>query len=297
MDGEIERLLQSKKVGTLIGEVHSVFERVVNVSIINEDRFIAIARGEVIQSPDMMKTRDDELFYELCRSLKPSDKIYLLGFGKLGIGRFVLDYKNAKKWGARIPQLPCDFTKVDELIVKIDHFLLKQGKVEGILRAYQQKHSLGDRKEIKLTIHQRAQTERLKLVKHDGLPDQLKGFIGLGVGLTPSGDDFLTGLFAVWHAHRGNQLDLILYEQQEWLDYIKSYTTTVSYHMLKNGLNGSFNNALKQILLKGEKLEQEDLEEMLKIGSTSGTDMLIGVVEGYRMLSKIYKQGGNEYGI
>ena len=94
------------------------------------------------------------------------------------------------------------------------------------------------------------------------------GLVGLGAGLTPSGDDFLLGCFTIWQLFAPTLFSL--YQEKDWMGQIKGRTTTISYVMLEQCLNGFVNDAFIQLC------KTNQLESFLKIGSTSGIDMLIG---------------------
>ncbi|CQR47300.1 hypothetical protein BN1058_01609 [Paraliobacillus sp. PM-2] len=298
IDDELKHYLSSKKKDELVGEVHSVFDRVINIHTETEDRLISVASKDIVQSPDMMKTTNDVNFKAWNVSLKQSKKVFLIGNYQLSVGEHIIDFEKAISRRVKIEKLSYSPNKFGKVIDKIDMFLALDGKQAGILNAYQylfnqQKANVNS----KLTIHQRALMDCLILFQRSYDPKQLKGFIGLGIGLTPSGDDFLTGLLTVLQAYDGYPISEIMSERQAWLDLIKSRTTTVSYYMLKHCLQGSTNEGLRQIIIKAENVSKKDMEQVLSIGSTSGTDMLVGVVTGYRMIRNLYLLGGKEDGI
>lgn len=130
--------------------------------------------------------------------------------------------------------------------------------------------------------------EGLEQLKDDMKADKFDrffdNFAGLGMGLTPSGDDFLTGLLATWQ-----YFESPLYKKMEscsakWLQRLKGRTTTVSYFMLKQCLEGQVNEALLNVLDNIDGNPIPHLQRILEMGSTSGTDMLTGVSVAYQQL-------------
>ncbi|MFB1050962.1 DUF2877 domain-containing protein [Paraliobacillus sp. JSM ZJ581] len=294
IDHELKHYLSSIKKGEIVGEVHSVYDRVINIHNKTADRFITVASKNIIQSPDMMKTTDDVNFKSWGLSIKQSKKVFLIGYHRLLIGELMIDFEKAISRRAKIKELSCSLNKLEKIIHKIDIFLDKKGEKAGVLHAYQ--HVFNPREEdleIKLTVHQRALLDRLILFKQSYNSKQLKHFIGLGIGLTPSGDDFLTGLLTVLHAYGGHSINKNINEKQAWLTFIKGRTTLVSYYMLKHCLEGMTNEGLNQIVIKADNVSEKDMDIVLNIGSTSGTDMLVGVVTGYRVLRDRYILGGD----
>ncbi len=107
-------------------------------------------------------------------------------------------------------------------------------------------------------------------------------FIGLGNGLTPSGDDFLTGLMLV-----ASIPDCEL--QWAWSALAVSpgdRTTDVSVAMLNHAAAGRFRAdlvGLSEAICAGDDVEPT-ARRVAAIGSSSGTDMLDGVTTGLQAL-------------
>jgi hypothetical protein len=108
----------------------------------------------------------------------------------------------------------------------------------------------------------------------------MAGAVGLGAGLTPSGDDFLTGfLGAARLTEYGNGLRRQL-SRHLYID--KSMTTLPSYFMLEGALAGFLPEAVSCLL---GALADEDPHRarhwagrLAGLGATSGQDMLAGVI-------------------
>lgn len=112
---------------------------------------------------------------------------------------------------------------------------------------------------------------------------QAKNIIGYGVGLTPSADDFLLGLFSLLEA-KGQEK-----KRENLKKYSKSHlhgTTEVSQFMLTYAMEYyAYPQFLVDYLHKpGE--ENEDFKEFLAHGSTSGMDLLAGVYAGMQIISQ-----------
>ncbi|MDW0117878.1 DUF2877 domain-containing protein [Sporosarcina thermotolerans] len=109
-------------------------------------------------------------------------------------------------------------------------------------------------------------------------------WIGRGLGLTPSGDDVITGICAVLSAFEG--ID------QTFIGKLKSYlddrgrkrTTDIALEYLLYATDNKFHSHLQGICSvlnqpMGSELI-EALDELKKIGHTSGADTLLGVLVG-----------------
>ncbi|MBV7363125.1 DUF2877 domain-containing protein [Actinomycetaceae bacterium TAE3-ERU4] len=114
----------------------------------------------------------------------------------------------------------------------------------------------------------------------ENLREVTKNFLGLGAGLTPSGDDFIVGVLAVLSAtgQKSEARKIICQAVRENL----TNTTEVSQQFLEAALQGRFNHAVAQVVytLIDEDMESAKaaIEELLKHGSTSGGDTLLGIL-------------------
>ena len=125
-----------------------------------------------------------------------------------------------------------------------------------------------------------------------GLQEAARGVIGFGPGLTPSMDDFLSGLMvaAVYgtSANRKNLEKMLLCNRKIVAGNL-TRTTPVSAEMLRFSAEGRVNAYLKELmslLFNPDQTEQESrkinrcLEEESSLGASSGQDTLYGVYVG-----------------
>lgn len=131
---------------------------------------------------------------------------------------------------------------------------------------------------------------RLDAVRHALLVNDLVAFehtalrlLGLGPGLTPSGDDFIGGIcFALHHAPRPRWCAALPAVQVRIRQTACSATNVISAALLDDLLAGHSHQALHDLLVA---LHTEDpariqaaTTALLHIGATSGADMLCGVL-------------------
>jgi hypothetical protein len=127
------------------------------------------------------------------------------------------------------------------------------------------------------------------------IPSIADKLIGLGTGLTPSGDDFLGGMsFAVHHLQA-------VYPDFDFKDYklqIESYrsrTPLISFILLKDHADGHAIEPLHHIIngiLSGESYESASpsVSQLTRIGHSTGWDLLTGLLTG--LLSTYRIAGG-----
>lgn len=114
--------------------------------------------------------------------------------------------------------------------------------------------------------------------------------IGLGMGLTPSGDDFLVGLMLIlWLNPRRYQS--LLKQLQVTIMESRTYTNEISWWMLNYAVSGRFNGWLqdyaKALMSSDLSAQRTALTQILTIGSSSGSDMVMGIVAGLQAVVKL----------
>ena len=103
---------------------------------------------------------------------------------------------------------------------------------------------------------------------------------GLGIGLTPAGDDFIVGaVLAVWIIH---PLDVARVLAVEVTDVAVPLTTSLSAAWLKSAGRGEAGNLWHQFfdaLISSDHASiQEMMDKILAVGETSGADALAGFI-------------------
>ena len=291
IDGRLLEWLCHQQIGEQIGVVHSVFDKVVNFITNDSKLLFSLAKNEVIQSPGMMKTFENDLFSEMCATIKLTKPIYLVSYCVLKINHWQWDFSHAVVWNRGLK--PFSQTK-QELhyanLWQLNDFILTNGATGGIYPAWKRftypnwEVPAATRKSIYFIPFLEGFAQLDKEFKTNRLEQFFYKFAGLGIGLTPSGDDFLTGLLATWQYFEAPQYKKVERCCDKWLQNLKERTTTVSYFMLKQCLEGQVNETLLDVLENLDKKPIAYLQRVIEIGSTSGTDMLTGISVAYQQL-------------
>jgi len=103
---------------------------------------------------------------------------------------------------------------------------------------------------------------------------------GLGIGLTPAGDDLIMGaIYAVWIIH---PLKIASILAQEVADTAAPLTTSLSAAWLRSagrGEAGILWHEFFDALVSGDASRiQETMKNILAVGETSGADALVGFI-------------------
>lgn len=110
--------------------------------------------------------------------------------------------------------------------------------------------------------------------------------LGLGIGLTPSGDDFLCGLLAALRAFGKEWAPLRQALGRRILNNL-SRTNEISGEFLMCAIDGQYGEAVHLFFHGNPK---EGVEQMKKIGHSSGLDTLCGIVHGLELREKFKEE-------
>lgn len=116
-------------------------------------------------------------------------------------------------------------------------------------------------------------------------------FTGLGPGLTPSGDDFICGFFAVlfyFSTFTGLDIGEVKDMGAGVVKRAKDKTTLVGYNMLRSCLRGEMfeyvHDLMNSMLKRSNNNLLDKLNRVLQTGSTSGFDMVYGMLHAFKMI-------------
>jgi hypothetical protein len=112
----------------------------------------------------------------------------------------------------------------------------------------------------------------------------LARIIGVGVGLTPSGDDFVVGLLAALRSRAGHEpgVDALLRQLASLLPPLTLGTHAISRQQLLDAIHGRFAQRLSEVLraLAQDGDVSEPARKALLSGHSSGADTLSGLLFG-----------------
>ncbi|WP_431223555.1 DUF2877 domain-containing protein [Serratia sp. L9] len=136
---------------------------------------------------------------------------------------------------------------------------------------------------------QRNRDALLMAIRRNENPDEIiRSLIGLGIGLTPSGDDYLVGLCTILLLP-GHPADKYRDNFVAVLETAKQKTTLLSAITLEAAINQRYRQVISHLI---EKIVRDDrhliihtINEIKKIGSSSGCDMLHGIADACLLTS------------
>ncbi len=283
-DAALLRLLRSKAFS---GSVHSVFRSAVNLRNYADGNLYALVSARFGNIPDALLI--EEAAFGLIDAVAGAD-VHAGDNALLLVGNTMLSVADCSEWVVPRPLLTVADAAFCARVAALDAFLAARGKSGGIKAAAVA--SAFDREMAnKLAEVGSGLVAALAGGNSGKIAGWAAGLIGLGPGLTPSGDDFLVGLLAALHcspqsAHRAmfGCLGDVVTERA-----LKG-TNAISATALKNAAAGRFPETvlmlLAEICADNPQRLNDRAAKVLAIGSSSGTDMLYGITAGLRLVAQ-----------
>lgn len=115
-----------------------------------------------------------------------------------------------------------------------------------------------------------------------------KSILGRGGGLTPSGDDWLSG-FLLYHARTGNN-DLFIRDLGQSLTTMAFESTTkISANRIEAACEGwseeMFLEIIDSLLIKDAEISDEEIVRLMNFGHSSGVDTCVGIGASLKVIS------------
>ena len=281
MDAEVADLLRA---GAVLGEVHSVFRRVLNV-VTARDRLITFAAAAMDDAPWTIRVAAPGWPADQLAAGMPA----VLTVHGATAGAISVTFDTVTKWYAKSIQLPLDRPILAARARLLDDLLARCGVPGGMLEgaATPFEAAVG----IRLRQGRTALTQALRRDDAEAVRRAIEGLVGLGPGLTPAGDDFLAGL-ALVAAQPGSRNARFPGLAAEVLDRRPSATTLLSATTLREALRGRARESLLDLLHQlvhgdGGADLADAVARVAAIGHTSGTDLLSGVATGLHLESEM----------
>ena len=255
-------------------KIHSVYENTVNLIVNNQ--ILALQTHNTVISPISLITDANSFNINL------NSKIYINN-SCIFIDNFCFDYSKTEIIDSKMHKntfnISCDM--LIQAIYKADF--------SGFNAIFSSKTDIKDNFLILNAAKNKIDTCTSELLNKnfENSSDILSSLIGLGIGLTPSGDDFLCGVLA------GCIFDSL--EKHSFVKLLKKQiqnnlqnTNDISRAFLSCSLNDNFSTPV--LNLPYFKSPYAVYDNFKKIGHSSGIDTLCGIYYSLNTISKILKK-------
>lgn len=285
-DVEFLHMVENSK---LKGFVHSTFNRTFNFQCIQTGELYTVACRKLDNGPNTLII-DVESFESM--DIEVNDRVSVENKTLYIADKIAISTETTVKWECFLPTYPAENEILKQNLTKMKLFIEMHGKGGGIKKnllsesLFEAEMSKMLEKRTNLLFNELVNLRMGNALKH------ALSLIGLGPGLTPSGDDFLVGLFTIL-----NLKNSPYYEQRSFCEDVlmkaKHLTNDISYAALKKAAHGKVRESIIYLVASLIGGNEEDLNlslnKVLNIGSSSGTDIALGIVCG---LEANMKAGG-----
>ena len=272
--------------------VHSVFRSAVNLSPAKESNLLTLVTSSEADLPQGIRVDTPEDFSFESGALRAGEpaacRDELLRFGPLTIG-----LRGARRWKCDLPSLQADLTDpsvatawqsvwdaLNARQVQLNAEIVAQDllRSDATLRAGAAMRGLLDA------------TRRTD----PAAPASVRPLIGLGSGLTPSGDDLLVGYLAgLWCAVRNSrERTQFVTGLGETVIRLSQRTNAISRTYLTHAARGQVSSRLADLaeaICRGENSDRllAAAESAMQVGHTSGMDAVTGLLIGLVVWSQV----------
>lgn len=285
---------QRRMAGDLNGRVHSVFRHAVNF-LMEDDCFVTLMLSGkplcpegIVVSPDAFLRQTAGMLQLSADGLLPfkQGEAVCLKENWLLSKAFDIDLNGAESVELALSGCAVAEDVQQRLTQWLPEQLDKRGFLTGLRRdACCDHENISAFREVLLATMSQPDLDRA--VRFEIFSRQLNQFIGLGEGLTPSGDDFLVGLlWALWvgEADRLPGFDTFLCAVQSTLHK----TNDISAQMLRFAIRKRFTEPLISLARVSDPTDcAEAFKRIAAFGHTSGFDTLCGLLVGLKTTERI----------
>jgi len=264
----LQQLVETEFMGT----VHSVFKHALNICSIANGEIFTLATKGMDNAPNTLVIDLDTLDN---LHINQNDQVRMKHHQLLIEDKLTIAIETAAHWQCHLPIFPSDTTKLKQNIVQVKQFIDIYGKSGGMKRS---DSPISEFEAETALLH-----EELCNRRFDNFQQYALDLVGLGPGLTPSGDDFLVGLLTIIHLEHS---PCSIYQPlcESLIKMMKTLTNDISYTTLNKAAYGQVResiHALVSAMLFGTENEAiQALKKVLAIGSSSGTDIALGLISG-----------------
>jgi hypothetical protein len=277
-----------------VGNVHSVFAAAVNFTSVAGDLY-SLAAAKKGDAPATVRVQADAFDNY---GLSPGDPVTATG-GVLTCGPLAVQAGKLQPWTAVLPSFPADSAGRRRLATNLRTFrqALTTGGKAGGLWAF----GCGQPGKTMLARELALRAAALRACLADGRPSAAleAGYrlLGLGIGLTPAGDDFLTGFILTFRLPAApfgkdhHRLAAGLVREAA------TATTIISLSMLRHAADGwAAADAIAlaaALTAAGENEVLTAAGRLLETGATSGTDLAVGLATALDLGLQLAKEVNN----
>jgi len=293
----IKPLYLSKEIFELISlgseiSLHSIFNSSINLKVNNV--IVNVSNNNIILPPYGIVLNDED-FRILKYQIEDKQPNFSINKSEISISNIKIDLVGAyKKYESKIKKSNKKILtrNLDSLLQKVISFQKKNGfniQNNDIIEIVLGKNNFNKQNLENTNILDF--NNKLRSLEnffvHGEDYTALKYFIGRGMGLTPSGDDFLVGMmsvFSLYDVFKENIVNI----RNFILENKGIYTNDISEQFLILATQNKFSTNIILLLnsLEAKNLDSGAINNVLSYGGTSGVDIILGIIFGIKIINR-----------
>lgn len=282
LSGDAE-LLEQLASGLFEASVHSVFDRVINLHRHQDGELCTVGAAGVDDAPATLVT---DLPTWVPLDLRVGEQVRGRRGRILLPDGHVVDLRSARAWEPTLPALPMPAAS----IAWLRDFIVAEG-VHGGATADGTGRSWDDAVAEQISTRLDAMLRGIRNERPTAVARAARRLVGLGTGLTPSGDDVLLGVSLVTAMPR-SALAFVLPLLRSVIEACAPGTNDISRAALVQAARGRTRQciiALLTAMTQGDDASTLDRHgrAVTAIGHTSGTDILVGISAALTLESEL----------
>ncbi|MBM3179408.1 MAG: DUF2877 domain-containing protein [Chloroflexi bacterium] len=282
--------------------IQSLFDSSLNLRLEHEDRLITILISDHYDLPQGIRLDEKIPLHSLTVGLRAASRGGILRFDSSPL---TIDLRGAPIWEGKIPSLILPSEQAWSITWRVLNEQQRLKNTELIADDLFQSRSLhppfGQRAgqaEQGSLLARRLRQPILQLIAaaeqldSRSAKDAAQNMIGLGPGVTPSGDDVLIGFLAGLHSTAGNEKERPAFIQTfgESLLLLSEETNEISRTYLYHAIHGQFSSSIIALLDAIHNGDEPRLalvsKETMRVGHSSGMDSVTGLLIGLCVWNK-----------
>ncbi|MDH5363273.1 MAG: DUF2877 domain-containing protein [Aigarchaeota archaeon] len=257
----------SKQRGARLGSVAAVFDNTIYIRT-DSDELVVVTRKNA-RSPINVNVLGGSSFLSTTRASADA----VVNSGELVLDRLRLSYHRCPEYVSHVDELAlnAESTRIGASILGAARVLSVLAQPGCVLDPQSPSHD-GARRFLKVAASGESEEQLLDLAAE---------LLGLGVGFTPSGDDFVAGLLASFNvlSYRAKKKPVVI----EW-EVLRSRTSWISArlidYMQKRLVDETVERCIRSVAAGEKDAALDAVIDLASRGHTSGADISIGLLFG-----------------
>ena len=268
------------------GTIQSVFESSINLRLEEEDRLLTVLISDGYELPQGIRLNTKNVsFQSLTVGLRAVCQNGMLRFDSASLTIYL---REASIWEAQLPYIDTTKPSTKQACSMIWQALNRQQRLkqtdlvaDDLLHTH--RGSLLTRKLSQPVLDLIAAT---KIFDAATSTDAAQKMIGLGPGVTPTGDDILLGYLAgLWSTAGEDKENLAFIERSgKAVSQLTAQTNEISRTYLYHAIHGQFSSSLINLLDAIDHGDEKQIliatKDALRVGHSSGMDSVTGLLIG-----------------